>query len=159
MPRKAALHGLCLETNAPALKKKFVHHTCEEFEITSDTPIDDILACELLNMKLGGDIGCYFYPRDAVIRFFNTTDQAGGLLDASKEWDKKCREDTTCVRSHHFSVESTPLPNVNGEEEEEDEEDEYNESDDEDDDDVVEEDDKDEWPSDDELPEEDHRPS
>jgi hypothetical protein len=160
MPRKAPPNGLSLETNTSAQRKKFVHHTCEEFEITSDTPISDIVTCELLNLKLGGDMGCFFYPKDAVIHFFGTTDQKEMLDAAMKEWDKKCREDTSCPRSHHFSVESTPLPNVNGEEEEDDEDDDYNESDDEEEEDAaVGEDDKEEWPSDDELPEEDSRPS
>jgi hypothetical protein len=154
MPRKVVKHGLSLDTNTPSPKKKFVHHSCDSFEITSDSPISDIVTCELLNVKLGGCMGCYFYPRDAVILFFDTTDQIGALQNALKEWDKKCREDTTCVRSHHFSVESTPLPSVNREEEEEEEEE--DESCDEEEEDVAPEEDV--WPSDDELPEEDTRP-
>ena len=143
---------LCIQTDTLCRPKKFIHNACDEFEITSDIPVEDIGSCDLLDKKLGGVMGCFFYPKDATIRFLGKcNDPKLKMKEMLSEWETECMAKTTIVRIHHLSVKATLPMEPEEEEEDEEEDDEYDRSDD-DEDNSAEEDDKEEWPSDDELP-------
>ena len=143
---------LCIQTGTLCRPKKFIHNTCDEFEITSDIPVEEIGNCDLLEKKLGGLMGCFFYPKDATIRFLgNCNDPKSKMKEMLSEWERECMAKTTIVRFHHLSVKATLPMEPEEEEEEEEDDDEYDRSDD-DEDNSDENGDKEEWLSDDELP-------
>lgn len=143
-------HSLCIQTDTLCKPKKHVHLTCDEFEITSDVPVHKIHECEVLNVKLWGCLGCYFYPKDATIRFFDSNDPRKSMKDKLEKWEKERKANLSSVRFQQWSVKEVLPP----EEEEIDEDDEYeNNTDDEGEEEEGEpvvaddEDDKDEWMS------------
>lgn len=65
--------GIALESGSRGVPpKKHVHVRTEDWQITSDTPMDEsLLSCDLLPRSLPGKLGCYILPKDSVLTRVN----------------------------------------------------------------------------------------
>ena len=147
MAPKKSKTALCIQTDTLCNTKKFKHYDCDLFEITSDTPVENIHKCELLHVSLSGRMGCYVYPKDATIRFKTHHDSREMMKELKEAWELECKNNASVIRIQHLSVKTDFVAD---EEEEEEDDDEYDTENDEENE--GEEDDKEEWFSDDELP-------
>ena len=119
------------------------------FRITSDFMVSDIMNCDLLEQKLPGEMGAYFYPEDAVIECLDGDVKIETLMtEYVKQWESKQREEDS-ERHHTYQLtHSVALEEVHEdefEEEEEEEEEAGNESNSECSEEVDEEDAKAKW--------------
>lgn len=69
--------GVALETEEDSKPTRaFVHDRTNEWEITSDVPIEDISDCDVLERQVPGRLGCYLLPKDAVFSLVGATHTA-----------------------------------------------------------------------------------
>ena len=82
-PRRTLPKGVCLadetEGHPP---RRVAHMQTEEWTITSDVPLDDVLSHAPADVILPGRLGAYVYPSDAV---FHLRDPGGAARDTTAE--------------------------------------------------------------------------
>ena len=101
--------------------RKHVHLQAGGMTVSSDVPVECIHECDVLDVRLPGELGCYVYPSDAVLHVSNEN-ALTFMVRYRKETTTKQRQMVEAEQYNHLTV-AKRESQARGEEEEEEEED------------------------------------
>lgn len=105
---------------------KHVHHDTPLLRVTSNVPVSEAATFSVLDRMLCSELGCYFYPEDAVVEFKDSKDPFVSMQEMMMKWREDCKGGDLLQNLHHMSVNINEFEEVEEKEveveEEEDEE-------------------------------------
>lgn len=113
--------------------RKHVHLHAGSMTVSSDVPVECIHECDVLDVRLPGELGCYVYPSDAVLHVSNEN-ALTFMARYRKETATKQRQMVEAEQYNHLTVAKRESNPRREEEEEEDEDGEDGEEEDNDED-------------------------